>query len=131
MRYIFATIVFALLLGGGYFFYKANVEQAYLDMEEETFPACEISVLMYSSPYCKYCIAAKDLFNKLKIPFEDIDVNTSHSKRTEMVDKSGRKTVPQIFIDDHHVGGFDDLKALEDNGKLKKFMKTCDVTDLK
>lgn len=131
MRYIFFTIIFVVLLAGGYFLFKSSLEEKFELMEEETFPVCEISVLMYSSPYCKYCIGAKEILDGMKIPYEVIDVNESHSKRAEMVTKSNRNTVPQIFIDDHHVGGFDDLKALKDSGKLKKFMQTCDVAALK
>jgi glutaredoxin 3 len=75
-------------------------------------------VTMYTTSWCPYCSRARSLLKRKGVAFEDIDVDEVPAKRTEMQNRSGRRTVPQIFIGDHHVGGCDDLHALEDAGKL-------------
>ena len=81
------------------------------------------SVRMYSSQFCGYCAAAKRLLREKGVEFEEIDVLFSPDKRAEMETASGRTTVPQIFIGDTHVGGFDDLNALERNGELDPLLE--------
>ena len=76
-------------------------------------------VEMYTTMWCGYCARARGLLNKKGVAFEDIDVEADGSKRDEMIQRAGgRTTVPQIFIDGVHVGGSDDLMALERAGKL-------------
>jgi glutaredoxin 3 len=76
-------------------------------------------VEMYTTMWCGYCARARGLLQKKGIAFEDIDVESDTSKRTEMVQRAhGSTTVPQIFIDGVHVGGSDDLAALDRAGKL-------------
>ena len=76
-------------------------------------------VEMYSSMFCPFCARAKHLLGQKGVEFDEIDVDTSPGRRNEMLQRAnGRHTVPQIFIDDHHVGGSDDLAALERDGKL-------------
>ncbi len=76
-------------------------------------------ILIYTKDYCPYCVKAKHLLDKKNATYEEIDVTHDEKIFAELVAKSnGRKTVPQIFIGDHHVGGCDDLYALEDSGKL-------------
>jgi len=76
-------------------------------------------VEIYTTPYCPYCHAAKDLLQRKGVAFSEIDVGVERARRAEMVERAqGRTTVPQIFIGDMHVGGCDDLHALEDDGKL-------------
>jgi glutaredoxin 3 len=75
-------------------------------------------VTMYSSPFCGYCAAAKRLLDKKGVAYDEIDVVFDPDRRKEMVELSGRTTVPQIFIGETHVGGFDDLSALESRGEL-------------
>ena len=76
-------------------------------------------VEIYTTRYCPYCHAAKALLQRKGIVFSEIDVGVERARRAEMVDRAqGRTTVPQIFIGDIHVGGCDDLHALEDDGKL-------------
>jgi len=68
---------------------------------------------------CPYCFAAKNLLKKKGVSFNEIDITLKPEKRAAMSQKSGGRTsVPQIFIDDRHVGGFDELSALERQGKL-------------
>ena len=75
-------------------------------------------VLVYTTDYCGYCVSAKALLNSKNIPFEEIDVSKDQALRLEIAQRSGRRTVPQIFIGDESIGGFMELKALSDNGQL-------------
>ena len=75
-------------------------------------------VQIYSTDWCPYCNAAKSLLEDKGVPYEEIDV-TEPSLRHAMVERAhGRRTVPQIFIGDLHVGGYDDLSRLERRGEL-------------
>jgi glutaredoxin 3 len=74
---------------------------------------------IYTSPFCGYCYRAKKLLSEKGMEFIEFDVTADSSKRDEMVERAGGSTtVPQIFIDGHHVGGCDELHALERAGKL-------------
>jgi glutaredoxin 3 len=75
-------------------------------------------ITVYTTPICPYCARAKALLKKKGAEFEEIDVYMDSDLRAEMEEKSGRRTVPQIFIGDTHVGGCDDLYALEARGGL-------------
>ena len=76
------------------------------------------AVVMYTTNWCPYCDRARRVFAAKNVAIEEIDVESSAEKRAEMQTRSGRRSVPQIFIGDHHVGGSDDLLALEAAGKL-------------
>ena len=76
------------------------------------------AVVMYTTSWCPYCERARQLLARKNVAFSEIDVESAPQKRAEMQQKSGRRTVPQIFIGDTHVGGSDDLRALEEAGKL-------------
>ncbi|MEM7075500.1 MAG: glutaredoxin 3 [Pseudomonadota bacterium] len=77
------------------------------------------SVELYSSPLCGYCHAAKRLLSAKGISFSEINVALSPQSKAEMIDRAGgRRTVPQIFVSGQHVGGYDDLVALDRAGKL-------------
>ncbi|MGP6088644.1 glutaredoxin 3 [Antarctobacter jejuensis] len=76
-------------------------------------------VEIYSSPLCGYCHAAKRLLDSKGVDYSEVDVLQQPDRRSEMMDRAnGRHTVPQIFIGETHVGGYDDLAALERQGKL-------------
>jgi glutaredoxin 3 len=75
-------------------------------------------VEIYTTPTCGYCHAAKRLLTQKGIPFTEIDVSRDPAKRQAMMDRSRRHTVPQIFVGKTHVGGCDDLHALERAGRL-------------
>ena len=79
-------------------------------------------VLIYSTRICPYCVRAKNFFNKKNIDYTEIMIDQDPSLITEMVEKSGRQSVPQIFIDDYHVGGFDDLIEHDMDGKLEDLL---------
>lgn len=77
------------------------------------------NVEIYTSPLCGYCHAAKRLLTGKGVSFSEVDVLADPDRKPEMVKRAnGGRTVPQIFIGDIHVGGFDDLNALERSGKL-------------
>ena len=75
-------------------------------------------VVMYSTGFCPYCVRAKMLLKQKNVEFTDIRIDVDSDRRNEMVELSGRTSVPQIFIGDFHVGGCDDLFALEQKGEL-------------
>ena len=76
------------------------------------------AVVMYTTNWCPYCERARKLLRAKGASIEEIDVESAAEKRAEMIARSGRRSVPQIFIGDQHVGGSDDLAALEAAGKL-------------
>ena len=79
-------------------------------------------VVMYTTRLCGFCRAAKKLLDAKGVEYQTIAVDFDSEKRQEMMQRSGRRTVPQIFIGDHHVGGFDDLNALESADKLDELL---------
>ena len=80
-------------------------------------------VLIYTGPSCPYCVAAKTLLKNKKVSYEEINLGEQPDKMNEMLQKSGgRRTVPQIFIGETHVGGSDELHALEKEGKLNNLL---------
>jgi glutaredoxin 3 len=84
----------------------------------------EPKVVIYSTGWCPYCTRARQLLKKKGVEFEEIDVDARPEARTEMTARSGRTSVPQIFIGAAHVGGCDDLHALEASGRLDTLLKT-------
>ena len=80
------------------------------------------SIILYTKDYCPYCKNAKALLTQKGVSFTDIEITGDDVLRDEMIEKSGRYTVPQIFIGDIHVGGGSDLAALEAAGKLDKLL---------
>ena len=76
------------------------------------------TVVMYTTPFCPYCVQAKALLKRKGIVFDEIDVGGDDALRERMVRESGQRTVPQIFINGQPIGGFDELHALDQEGKL-------------
>ena len=82
------------------------------------------NVIVYMGPMCVFCDAAKRLLTKKNIPYKEINVALDENKREEMLKKSnGKRTIPQIFIEDFHVGGYEELRALEKKGELLNLVK--------
>ncbi|HEY3800813.1 MAG TPA: glutaredoxin 3 [Caulobacteraceae bacterium] len=75
-------------------------------------------VIIYTKPFCPYCTRAVSLLEKKGVHFTEIEAGFDPSKRQEMMQRSGRATFPQIFIGEKHIGGCDDMMALEHAGKL-------------
>lgn len=79
-------------------------------------------VVIYSGRFCGYCTAAERLFQSKNTEYELIKVDEDQEKFDHMMKITGRRTIPQIFIDEYHVGGFDDLSALNQSGKLDELL---------
>ena len=85
-------------------------------------------IVLYTTPYCGYCRAAKHLLNKKSVAFTEIDVSEDMGLRQEMISRAfGRRTVPQIFINGTHVGGYDELAELERAAKLGALLAEADA----
>ena len=80
-------------------------------------------ITVYYSPFCPYCSWAQQLLDSKGVEYTLINVGDDDALRLEMEDRSGRNTVPQIFIGDYHVGGFDDLSALDRQGGLDPLLR--------
>lgn len=80
-------------------------------------------VLMYATSWCPFCTRARQLLQHKGVTFEEIDVDARPEARTEMVARSRRRTVPQIFVDETHIGGCDELYEFDAHGGLDKLLK--------
>ena len=79
---------------------------------------------MYSGPLCNFCDAAKRLLLRNNLEFTEIDISTKDGLRDEMIKKAnGKRTIPQIFFDQNHIGGYQELRELEKSGELKEKIK--------
>ena len=78
---------------------------------------------IYTTPYCPYCVRAKRLLERKGVRYEEIDVAGDDEARTDLAERTGQRTVPQIFIGEEHVGGSDELYALEQEGKLDPLLQ--------
>ncbi|EGV52279.1 glutaredoxin [Candidatus Endoriftia persephone str. Guaymas] len=79
-------------------------------------------VVMYTTAVCPYCVRAKYLLNNKGVEFDEIRIDMNQDAMQEMLQRSQRNTVPQIFIDELHVGGYDDMAALEMAGRLDQLL---------
>ncbi|NND69039.1 MAG: glutaredoxin 3 [Halioglobus sp.] len=79
-------------------------------------------VTLYTTPYCPYCIRAKSLLDAKSVQYRDLDVGADPGLRRQMMERSGRRTVPQIWIGEQHIGGFDDMYLLERQGRLDELL---------
>lgn len=85
-------------------------------------------VIVYTTPFCGYCTAAKKLLERKGAAYSEVDVMMDAEQRRLMLERSGgRRTVPQIFIGDRHVGGYDDLSALDASGELDELLAAAAV----
>ena len=80
-------------------------------------------VTMYTGPFCNYCEAAKRLLARNNAPYNEIDISKVNGAMDEMIKKAnGKRTIPQIFFDDQHIGGYDEVRALEKENKLQDLL---------
>lgn len=79
-------------------------------------------VIVYSKANCPYCDRAKQLLTAKQVSYTEIRIDLDPKQQAEMITRSGRRTVPQIFINDQPIGGFDDMAALEKQGKLNALL---------
>jgi len=84
-----------------------------------------VRVEIYTTPSCPYCVQAKRLLQARGIAFEEFDVAADDALRAAVVERSGRRTVPQIFIDGRPIGGFEELSALDASGELAVLMASA------
>ena len=82
-------------------------------------------VTIYTKPYCPYCVRAVDLLERKGVDFTEIEAAFNPDLRAEMIQRSGRATYPQIFVGDTHIGGCDDMMALERAGKLDPLLQAA------
>ena len=80
-------------------------------------------VKIYTTQMCPYCVRAKKLLQKKNVPYQEIDVSWDDDARMQLMQSTGRRTVPQVFIGGTHVGGSDDLYALEQRGELDALLQ--------
>ena len=82
------------------------------------------NITIYTGPSCSYCDAAKRLLTRNNAPFKEIDIATINGAMDEMIKKAnGKRTIPQIFFGDQHIGGYDEVRALEKENKLQDLLK--------
>jgi len=81
------------------------------------------SVTLYTTRFCPYCIRARGLLDSKGVEYKDIAVDGSPQLRREMSDRSGRTSVPQIWIGERHIGGYDDMALLESQGRLDELLQ--------
>ena len=82
------------------------------------------NITIYTGPLCNYCEAAKRLLTRNNVSYKEINVATVDGAMDEMIKKTnGKKTIPQIFFDDQHIGGYDEVRTLEKENKLKDLLK--------
>ena len=82
------------------------------------------NIIMYTGPMCNFCDAAKRLLSRNNLKYQEIDISSKDGLRDEMVKKaSGRRTIPQIFFNEDHIGGYQELRTLEKENKLKDLLK--------
>jgi glutaredoxin 3 len=80
-------------------------------------------VQIYSKRQCPYCVRAKGLLDRKGVPYEEIDVENDDAKRAWLVEATGQRTVPQVFVDGRSLGGFTDIDALDKAGKLDPILR--------
>tara|TARA_B100000965_G_C19356744_1_gene654156 strand:- start:166 stop:420 length:255 start_codon:yes stop_codon:yes gene_type:complete len=82
------------------------------------------TITIYTGPHCNYCDAAKRLLKRNNASYREIDISKVNGSMDEMIKKSnGKRTIPQIFFDEQHIGGYDEVRALEKENKLQNLLK--------
>lgn len=85
-----------------------------------------VKIEMYSTATCPYCVRARRLLNKKGVPFEEIRIDLDPSQEAVMIERCARFTVPQIFIDGRHIGGYDDMVELDMDDRLDPLLRGAD-----
>ena len=92
--------------------------------EKKTYICIMKRILVYSGPMCNFCEAAKKLLDRNNLKYEVIDISAGENLRNEMIEKSnGKRTIPQIFFEEKHIGGYVELRELEKKGDLLSLLK--------
>jgi len=88
------------------------------------------NVIVYTTDYCPYCVQAKQLLTRKKAPYTEVNVETRPELRSFLVQASGQRTVPQVFINGKSIGGFSDMAALERKGELDRLLAAVPPADM-
>lgn len=83
-----------------------------------------LKIEVYSTSYCPYCTAAKNLLSDKSLDFEEVDISNDFEKRNWLIETTGQRTVPQIFINDKSIGGFQELSAFDQSGELDRLISS-------
>lgn len=116
------NMVLALVLFGIIFFYMANIynnTNIGVDIMEQEIKA---KVTLYTKPSCGYCMRAKSFLDDMKVPYSEVDVSNDRSKHEELMDQTGSRTVPYIFINEDYIGGFTDMLKMAEEGTFEKML---------
>lgn len=89
------------------------------------FPSTMPAIVMYTTGFCPYCVAAKNFLKRLGASWQEVRVDVDPSRRAEMLDRAKRASVPQIFVGDRHVGGYEDLVDLDRSGELRAMLEAA------
>ncbi|MCK6569764.1 glutaredoxin 3 [Myxococcota bacterium] len=81
-----------------------------------------VPVTLYTTPICPYCVAAKRFLDKKGVPYTEVDVSGDDARRQWLVEVTGQRTVPQIFVGETSIGGYTDLRALDDRGGFEPLL---------
>lgn len=81
-----------------------------------------VPVTLYTTPICPYCVAAKRFLDKKGVPYTEVDVSGDDARRQWLVEVTGQRTVPQIFVGQTSIGGYTDLRALDDRGGFEPLL---------
>lgn len=127
MKYVISFLILITVSSIGFLVYRTyGPVQNEASLRTES--CKDLSVVMFMWPSCKYCKMAKDVFDRYKIDYRPIDVTADPQKQQSMMKITGQSSVPQIFIEGIHIGGYSELSKLEETGKLARFLKSCDPT---
>lgn len=116
------NMVLALILFGIIFFYMANIYNStnigigIMDKEIKS------KITLYTKPGCFYCSSAKSFLDDMKVQYSEIDVSNNRTRHEELMEETGSKTVPYIFINDKFIGGYTDMLKMAEEGTLEKML---------
>ncbi|KAI8986050.1 glutaredoxin [Pilobolus umbonatus] len=106
----------------------AAVTQAIRDLVKRSI--VDNKVMIFSKSYCPYCNGAKKLFSDINVPYQSMELDEDldgEAIQSTLIELTNKRTVPNIFINQKHIGGYDDLKSVYDNGKLEKIFKEAGI----
>ena len=116
-------MILALILCGIFFSYIAHIYNNRpnwgINIMNQNIKA---TVTLYTKPSCMYCVKAKGFLQEMNIKFNEHDVTNDHAKRKELIESTGSRTVPYIFINDNYIGGCSDMLRMAEDGSLEKML---------
>lgn len=116
------NMILALLLFGIIFFYMAHIYNSTNIGEKIMDREIKAQVTLYTKPGCGYCMRAKSFLDDMKVGYSEIDVSNDRPKHEELMEETGSRTVPYIFINDSYIGGCTDMLKMAEEGTLEKML---------